>query len=49
VTEDRIKVVPPNESPEAGIAKAEKRLGARTNIRNLDPIVTIQKRNIPSH
>jgi hypothetical protein len=47
VTEDRIKVVPPNESPEAGIAKAEKRLGARTNVMNLDPIVAIHNRNIP--
>jgi hypothetical protein len=47
VAEDRIKVVPPNESPEAGIAEAEKRLGARTNVRNLHPIVAIQKRNIP--
>jgi len=47
VTEDSIKVVPPNESPEAGIAESEKRLGARSNVRNLDPIVAIQKRNIP--
>jgi hypothetical protein len=47
VAEDRIKVVPPNESPEAGIAKAEKRFGARTKVRNLHPIVAIQKRNIP--
>jgi hypothetical protein len=47
VTEDRIKVVPPNDSPEAGIAKAEKRFGVCTNIRNLHPIVAIQKRNIP--
>jgi len=47
VTEDRIKVVPPNESPEAGIAKAEKRFGARTNVGNLYPIVAIQERNIP--
>ena len=47
MTEDRIKVVPLNEPPEAGIAKAEKLLGARTNVRNLDPIVAIQKRNIP--
>ena len=47
VTEDPMKVAPPNQSPEAGIAKAEKRLGARTNVRNLDQIVAIQKRNIP--
>ena len=47
MTEDSIKVVPPNDSPEAGIAKAEKRLSARTNVRNLDPIVAIQKGNIP--
>jgi len=47
VTEDRIKVVPPNEPPEARIAKAEKRFGARTNVRNLHPIVAAQKRNIP--
>src|SRR6266481_7915233 len=47
VAEDRIKVVSPNESPEAGIAESEKRLGACSNVRNLDPIVAIQKRNIP--
>src|ERR1700731_2686127 len=47
MAEDRIKVVPSNESPEAGIAESEKRLGACSNVRNLDPIVAIQKRNIP--
>jgi hypothetical protein len=47
VAEDRIKVVPPNESPEAGIAKAEKRFRSCPNVRNLHPIIAIQKRNIP--
>ena len=47
MAEDRIKVVPPNESPKAGIAKAEKRFGARTNVGNLHPTVAVQKRNIP--
>ena len=47
MAQDRIKFAPTNESPEAGIAKAEKRLSARTNVRNLHPIVPIQKRNIP--
>ena len=47
MAEDRIKVVPPNESPEAGIAEAEKRFGARTKVRNLRPIVTVQEGDIP--
>ena len=47
MAEDRVKAAPPNDSPEAGIAKAEKRFGARTNIGNLHPIVAVKKRNIP--
>jgi len=47
VAKDRIKPAPPNESPEVRIAKAEKRFGARTNAGDLDPIVAIEKRNIP--
>jgi hypothetical protein len=47
VAQNCIEVVPPNESPEAGITKAEKRFGTRTNVRNLHPIVAVQKRNIP--
>ncbi len=47
MAEDRIKLAPSNESPEARIAKAEKRFGARTHVGNLHPIVAIQERNIP--
>jgi hypothetical protein len=47
VAEDRVKAAPPNDSPEAGIAKAEKRFGTCANVRNLHPIVAVKKRNIP--